>query len=1052
MITARKIQQIASNRTIYNRGLAYFREGNVSPLKVSDEGTEKKIIAEVRGSEPYCVKVVLEEDEEKIKMHTCTCKAHETYRGACKHVVATLLKYIRGDAVKETYKEEIIQPVIAKQPLSKGVVLSPKVYIDEQDNFFLGAEIGTTTTYMVQDMYALGQAIYNEGTTWYGEDLYVKHTLDSFVEESRPFASFIAEQTAELLRYNNFKSMFDRQDRLSKTMHLSISGVRRFFNLYDGKCVTCYMEKYGHACLLNFTQDAPPILLRAQQDETSITLNFNVPLGEITILNKAVDQYLIVGEGFYKLNNDFIRGILPFLKNALYNTTTTKDSKTIVMPKGKVQFTFKENTIDQFLAPILQAKLYFDRQEDGHIVLKVNYIYGETIINPYIPIELGLNSVLRDREKEKLIQNMIENYGFYEDEKGSLTIKGDDDIYRLLKVGIEEFMTLAEVYISDALKKVKIKTPGSMTLGVRLTEDLLELDVVSSEMTQDEILMILREYHLRKKFYKLKNGDYISLENLEIQEIVNVLEALNLEERAIDKTEITLPRYRALYLEQLLKASDHVTVKKDSMFEEMIETLNSPSKAEFEVPKALQPILRDYQKTGYKWLGSLANYGFGGILADDMGLGKTLQVIALLQGRKVKRPTLIVCPTSLVLNWKKEFEKFAPDVSLLIMTGGVNERQEKIKTLKDYSIVVTSYELLKRDLQQYKGYHFSYCILDEAQYIKNNATQNAKSVKKIKSDCRIALTGTPIENTLTELWSIFDFIMPGYLLAHRQFRDKIEIPIVKNNDEKAMARLRKMIAPFILRRIKKDVLTELPEKTQTVLYTDMNGKQKKLYEAYVIKAKREVLEALEDNSAKGQFRILASLTRLRQLCCHPALFLEDYEGGSAKLSATLELVQNAVESGHKILLFSQFTTMLDLIAESFKDQGISYSMLTGSVKASERMALVEDFNTSDTAVFLISLKAGGVGLNLTSADIVIHYDPWWNTSVQNQATDRAYRIGQTNPVQVFELITKDSIEEKIKIIQDKKNNLTENILTTGGTLFNSLSREDIMALIEGMDG
>ena len=367
-------------------------------------------------------------------------------------------------------------------------------------------------------------------------------------------------------------------------------------------------------------------------------------------------------------------------------------------------------------------------------------------------------------------------------------------------------------------------------------------------------------------------------------------------------------------------------------------------------------------------------------------------------------------------------------------------------------MVITSYDLLKRDIELYQtaNYDFKYIIADEAQYIKNNNTQNARAIKEIKSETRFALTGTPIENSLSELWSIFDFIMPGYLYNYKKFKEIYEVPIVKDNDNWAMNKLKMLIEPFILRRTKKEVLTELPDKTISILNNEMQDEQLELYLAYLNNARKEVQEEIKNSGfEKNQIKILALLMRLRQICCHPSLFISDYTGGSSKLNQCIEVVKDAISSGHKILLFSGYSSMLEIIEQELKQEKIKYFKLTGQTKVGDRIKLVDEFNTNEEIkVFLISLKAGGTGLNLIGADMVIHYDPWWNLSAENQATDRTYRIGQKKNVQVYKLITKDSIEERIYELQERKARLAKAMLSTEQTFLNKLSKEDIMALFE----
>lgn len=477
---------------------------------------------------------------------------------------------------------------------------------------------------------------------------------------------------------------------------------------------------------------------------------------------------------------------------------------------------------------------------------------------------------------------------------------------------------------------------------------------------------------------------------------------------------------------------------------------------ELQIPGNLNKVLRYYQKVGFRWLKNLDYYKFGGILADDMGLGKTLQMLSVVvdyvinedSDKPKKRASLVVSPSSLTLNWQSEAKKFTDNLKTLVIKGNLQEREQLIQNMDDYDLVITSYDLLKRDIGLYKDYQFRFVIADEAQYLKNSTTQNAKAMKKIKADTRYALTGTPIENSLSELWSIFDYIMPGYLFTYKKFKTMYEMPIIKENDQYAMKKLKMLIEPFILRRTKKEVLTELPEKTVTVLNNEMGEEQKKIYLAYLAQAKQEIADEIDFNGyEKSHIQILAALTRLRQICCHPGLFIENYAGGSSKLDQCIEVVEDATKAGHKILLFSGYTAMFEFIEKELKKRKINYFKLVGSTKVDDRIRLVDEFNTNpDIKVFLISLKAGGTGLNLTGADMVIHYDPWWNLSTENQATDRAYRIGQKNNVQVYKLITKNSIEEKIYELQNKKASLANSMLDTKASFISTLTKEDILNL------
>ncbi|MBP3927407.1 MAG: DEAD/DEAH box helicase, partial [Clostridium sp.] len=520
----------------------------------------------------------------------------------------------------------------------------------------------------------------------------------------------------------------------------------------------------------------------------------------------------------------------------------------------------------------------------------------------------------------------------------------------------------------------------------------------------------------------------------------------------LDSGTLHLPAYRAVYLDSLFREDAGVSFSRDRDFKSMVRELKETEEADAKLPEHLEGTLRDYQKKGYAWLKTLDHYGFGGILADDMGLGKTIQILALLSSvyeeKEDELPSLVVCPASLVYNWGHECAMFAPSLKVLLATGTMEERRTLLENASEYDVIVTSYDLLRRDFACYQDMEFRFQIIDEAQYIKNASTQNARAAKAIRAVSRFALTGTPVENRLSELWSIFDFLMPGFLFSYRKFKSSFELPIARDEDSVVLERLHRMIRPFVLRRLKSDVLKELPEKLEKVVYSAAEGRQKTLYQAAALKLKLQ-LEAQDEtaeSSGREKLEILSQLTILRQLCCDPSLCFENYAGGSAKLETCISLISSAVEAGHKLLLFSQFASMLEILAKRLEKEGIRFHLLTGATPKEERNRMVSAFSKDEVPVFLISLKAGGTGLNLTAADIVIHYDPWWNVAAQNQATDRAHRIGQKRQVTVYKLIMKHTIEENILRLQESKQQLADQIVREGMVSLGNLSREELLKL------
>ena len=628
-------------------------------------------------------------------------------------------------------------------------------------------------------------------------------------------------------------------------------------------------------------------------------------------------------------------------------------------------------------------------------------------------------------------------------------------LYQLISSGLQRLSEYMSIYTTEDFRGMKVVSSPSVSVGVALKSDLLELQIHSDEMSREELAYLLTRYDRKKKYVRLKNGDFLDVREDGLGLLAEISEDLRLTESGLKKGHVNVPKYRAMYLDAALKSNQELSVEKNREFKGMVRNMKTIEDSDYEVPDSLRSIMRGYQKSGFLWLKTLRENGFGGILADDMGLGKTLQVISLLlseqesakAGERECHRSLIVCPASLVYNWQKEISRFAPQIKTTLVTGLAAERQRIVRHTKEGEVLITSYDLLKRDVELYRDMVFAIQVIDEAQYIKNPGTQAAKGVKQITAGFKLALTGTPIENRLSELWSIFDYLMPGFLYTYQRFREEIEIPVVVNGDENRMQRLQRMIRPFILRRLKGEVLRDLPAKLEENVFAKLEGEQLALYDAHVQRMKESLEGKSEKEFRSDKIQILAELTRLRQICCDPGLLFEGYKGESAKAQMCMELIENAVSAGHKVLLFSQFTSMLERLAAGLKKTGIDYYMLTGSVGKEKRMQMVESFNEDDVPVFCISLKAGGTGLNLTAADIVIHYDPWWNVAVQNQATDRAHRIGQKHVVTVYKLVSEGTIEEKIIAIQERKKELAKQVLEGEGMDSVSFTKEEILELL-----
>ena len=806
----------------------------------------------------------------------------------------------------------------------------------------------------------------------------------------------------------------------------------------------------------------PPLGLQLSGDQNAMQLK--VP--EFTFFEGRDCTYFFKGATIYRAKNEELSGIMVFfryLQERRENSCTIAEEDYPVFCQNllpalerlfKVKKTLPE--LAQYLPPEVKFHIYLDLPEKGTVTCGLYSVYGEQKFNVFKDINsIWQMSRGRDVQKEMAVYSRIMPYcTAYDGIREEMVIQGEDAVYEFLTKGMEEIQELGEVFVSDALKNIHVLPAPRVSAGVSLEGNLLELTLHAGDFSMEELAKILSRYDRKKKYYRMKNGDFLHMEDDGIRVLASMREQLKLTEKELKSGTVLLPKYRALYVDGCFREEEAFLLEKNREFRGLIRNMKTIEENDFELPKGLNAELRAYQKLGFGWLKTLCKNGFGGILADDMGLGKTLQVITFLlseiseaQPGERKR-TLIVAPASLVYNWKSEIERFAPELQVCMITGNVEERKEKIYGLGEQEIAVTSYDLLKRDVEEYREVPFFCEVIDEAQFIKNPLTQGAKAVKQIQAGFHIALTGTPVENRLSELWSIFDYLMPGFLYSYQQFREEIESPIVREQDKEALERLQKMIRPFVLRRLKKDVLKDLPDKIEKNVFAKLEGEQSELYRARAQRLAMELQGQSDDEFRNSRFQVLAEITRLRQLCCDPGLLYEGYYSSSAKVELCMDLIQNALEGGHRILLFSQFTSMLELLEQRMKKEKISCCMLTGATSKEERARLVERFQKEEVPVFCISLKAGGTGLNLTAADIVIHFDPWWNAAVENQATDRAHRIGQKHVVNVYRLIAKDTIEERILKLQEAKKELAEQVLS-GDELKNaSFTKEELLELLK----
>ncbi|MEF2965964.1 SNF2 helicase associated domain-containing protein [Paenibacillus sp. M1] len=691
----------------------------------------------------------------------------------------------------------------------------------------------------------------------------------------------------------------------------------------------------------------------------------------------------------------------------------------------------------------LKARLYLDRIRN-RLLAGLEFQYGDIVLNPLEagPVRGSELILMRDDQLERSILDLMEDSSFTRTESGYF-LDDEDAEYDFLVHTVPRLEKLLDVYATSAVK-VRIRpvsAPPRVSVHMDERTDWLELKFELDGISEQDIRGVIQALEVKRKYYRLPEGALLPLDNEEFKQIVALMNDLSPHLLNESGTGLRVPVTSGLHL--LDEQSYGGTLRLGKSFRLLLHHIKNPDNLDFPVPQRLAPVLRDYQVYGFQWMKMLAGYRFGGILADDMGLGKTLQSIAFLVSmlpeiREQRLPAIIVAPASLVYNWRNELKKFAPEIKSVIADGTKTERLRALQTAKksEADVLITSYPLLRMDIEQFQGMEFHSLFLDEAQTFKNHTTQTAQSVKMLQAKHRFALTGTPVENRLEELWSIFDAVFPALFHNRNQF------------NELSREQVAKRIRPFLLRRLKTDVLKELPEKIESVQASELQPEQKKLYAAYLAQLQQETLKHLnEDSFEKNKIRILAGLTRLRQLCCHPALFVDGYGGSSAKFEQLLEILEECLSSGKRVLIFSQFTEMLGLIGKELGYRGIPFFYLDGKTPPNERVELCDRYNDGARDLFLISLKAGGTGLNLTGADTVILYDLWWNPAVEQQAADRAHRIGQKNIVHVIRLVTEGTVEEKMYELQQKKKDLIDEVIQPDQEALSTLTEQEIREIL-----
>ena len=990
-------------------------------------------------------KVNIQVDEDgKVLENTCTCDDYKNNH-ICQHIIACVLKkkeaFFTNEELSLQKSRNILKEFITKEE-PKLNKLKEEIGLDIEvsylfSNYIVKLKIGEKTKYSIKS-----RDKFNEFRACYlnGKDMVLGKKLTY-----NPNNYFFNNENTKIIEYlfNYSEIGLNRYEVIDEPLKLNNREFSELLKLLENKRFT--LEDIP----INKIESGFPTLyhLELVKDKYKFYIE---DFANFKIVDND-SNYIIYNNVLYILKLEDRKIVTEFVDNEIESLVFDKKNldlfKNGLLKKTMNTLEVSEDIKDIKIIKDKKINLYFDLSQDS-ITAKVMLKYAEAEFNYFDTV----SGIIRDAGFEAKVIDDLTKYGFIEDKK-NFVILDMDSTYNFLDNGLSYFTENYTVFTTEKIKKLKIfkdvKVRSNFSIG---KDNILAYDFAIDNVDNKEISSLLTAIKSRKKYYRLKSGDVISLfNNQKLQDFEALTNDLELDSKDLNKKSITIPKYRAFFIESL-KNNRYQEISTNSKFDEFIKNFSAYKNADVKFNDEETKLLRDYQKEGVKWLYTIYKCDLGGILADEMGLGKTLQAIIFLRKIIAEKPDakiLIVSPTSLVYNWEKEFQKFAPELKYVAVAESKKKRQEIMQNFANYNIFITTYGLVRNDNDEYESKDFEVCIIDEAQAIKNYQAGMTKEIKKIKARTKIALTGTPLENSVLELWSIFDFIMPGYLNSIVRFREAYGIKDVDKDSLKRLDNLNYQIRPFILRRRKKEVSKELPDKIEQIEYLDMSETEKAMYQSLVEDTKEEIDNVIaSEGFSKARFKIVTLLTRLRQLCISPALLDKDYTDDSIKIKRLLEIVKELIKDNHKILIFSSFKGAVLLVKKKLDEESISNYVIDGSVSGKDRVMLVDAFNKDKTSCFLITLKSGGTGLNLTSADIVIHLDVWWNPQVENQATDRAHRIGQTKKVTVLKLINKGTVEEKIIELQEKKRILSDNLIEgKNTTTLDTLTEEELTNLL-----
>ena len=973
----------------------------------------------------------------------CNCKLFK-YNKQCYHIAAVYSNYA-NELFNDAYDDSLLfkdfitryksddnkKNIVKKEVFVEANIEIDRIQYDDQIRYSteLKASIGTKRMYSLMNHARGFYEVYDEqnGSYKFGKEFTYDPNIYFF---SKHNDKLIKEIKLFLLNANNIgynRSLKRFMDFLeSSNVKFKVNG-HVIESIIEGSPLSTNIIKENNEFIIKFDyKNIYPIGSNFEYAYYNGNV-YHLNMQEKSVLEDIADNALDEIKVSKNELGLFSNGLLKIIKNnTIVDESASEDIKINNLSETELYFDIAKNAI--------KAKIIFDYKND-----KINYFDD-------------VNSVVRDYDKENEVISKLTSYGFIIDKKNIIMDDINDEV-EFIENGLEDLANDYKIFTTENFNNIKIrkKTNISSSFGIG-SDNIFKYDFKLDNINSDELVNIFKNMKEKKKYYRLKNGDILNLEDDNLKELEDLTEELNFTDEEIINGKGSIQKYRAIYLDSL-RQNKFKNVNTNNLFDDFIKNFYEYKDAKLTIGDDELKVLRDYQVTGVKWLYNIHKTGFGGILADEMGLGKTIQTIyyikqILLDNNDAK--FLIVVPTSLVYNWKHEFEMYGSNISISIVSGNKTLRKKLIS--EDKTVYITSYGQLREDEDLYKDKEFHTMFIDEAQSIKNYIAGITRVVKGIKAGTKFALTGTPLENSPLELWSIFDYIMPGYLSSADKFRVKYRITDFDENTNKLLDNLNKQIRPFILRRKKTDVTKDLPEKIENNIFVELTDEQKKIYVAELERVQKEIEEMIKNGGEKKvAFMILPLLTKLRQICIDPKIIYPEYNGGSNKIDSLIYAIKEKIASGEKILMFTSFKDAMNDVIGHLEDEDIPYYTISGEVASKERMRRVDEFNErKDAAVFLIMLKAGGTGLNLASATTVIHLDLWWNPQAENQATDRAHRIGQTKTVEVIHIVTKGTIEEKILELQKKKLKLSEKLIDgeiRDKDILSTLSEKDIRELL-----